>query len=45
MILDFGAGFFLHQATRQIMAALMVRLKTGDAGKDESQSGLAWRRK
>jgi hypothetical protein len=38
MIVDFGP-FFLHQATAADHAALaMVRLKTGDAGKDGSQA-------
>ncbi|RWH76581.1 MAG: hypothetical protein EOQ86_20395 [Mesorhizobium sp.] len=45
MILDFGAGFFPHQTTAADHGAPMVRLKTGDAGKDRSQSGLAWPRK
>jgi len=35
MILDFGGGFFLRQATADDHAALaMVCLRTGDAGKD-----------
>ncbi|TIT04306.1 N-acetyltransferase [Mesorhizobium sp.] len=35
MILDFGDGFFLRQATAADRAALaMICLKTGDAGKD-----------
>ncbi|TIS75779.1 MAG: hypothetical protein E5W94_20145 [Mesorhizobium sp.] len=45
MILDFGAGFFLHRATAADHAALAtVRLKNGDAGKDRSRD-LASRRK